>query len=221
MLVGEDGRWSEERDLLTFHDRLECRAHGDLGLAIADVAAEEAIHRRRLFHVPLGIGNRGCLIGGQLVRESILELLLPGAVSTEGVSGDQLSFRVELEQLLGHVAHGPFGAGLGLLPGDAAKPVKRGDVGLRARVLLNKIEPLDRDIELGPLGKDEQHELSLRAGPGLVDLPGQTGIDLGRTLRPAGIELHQSLELPNAVVDVDDIVANLQVPKIGEKGSRR
>ena len=47
MLEGEHGGWSEDGDLFPVGDSFERGAHGDFGLAVADVAAEEAIHRGR------------------------------------------------------------------------------------------------------------------------------------------------------------------------------
>ena len=47
MLERQDGRRREHRHLLAVHDRLERGAHRDLGLAVADVAAQQAVHRRR------------------------------------------------------------------------------------------------------------------------------------------------------------------------------
>ena len=77
MLEREHGRRREKRDLLAVHHGLERGAHRDLGLAVADVAAEQAIHRRRRFHVARDVGDRGLLIGGQVVLERVGELLLP------------------------------------------------------------------------------------------------------------------------------------------------
>ena len=51
VLEREHGRRREERDLLAVHHRLERGAHGDFGLAVADIAAEQAVHRRRRLHV--------------------------------------------------------------------------------------------------------------------------------------------------------------------------
>ena len=51
VLEGEHGRRREEGDLLAFHHRLERGAHRDFGLAVPDVAAEQAVHRRRRLHV--------------------------------------------------------------------------------------------------------------------------------------------------------------------------
>ena len=47
VLECQHGRRREKRDLLAVHHRLEGGAHRHLGLAVADVAAQQAIHRRR------------------------------------------------------------------------------------------------------------------------------------------------------------------------------
>ena len=77
VLKREDGRRREERDLLAVHHGLEGRAHGDFRLAVADVAAEQPVHRRRRFHVARDVGDGGLLIGRQVVLERVGELLLP------------------------------------------------------------------------------------------------------------------------------------------------
>ena len=47
VLADQQRRRHEDRDLLAVLDRLERRPHRDLGLAVADVAADEAVHRDR------------------------------------------------------------------------------------------------------------------------------------------------------------------------------
>jgi hypothetical protein len=46
VLLRQHGRWYQYRDLPPIHHRLERRADGDLGFAEADVAADQAVHRR-------------------------------------------------------------------------------------------------------------------------------------------------------------------------------
>ena len=109
---------------------------------------------------PLDVGDRGGLVDGQLVREGVLEFLLPVRVGAEGVAGHGLALRVELQQLLGHVAHRLLDARLGLLPGRAAEPIERRP--RAAGVLLNEVEPLDRDEQLVVAVVAELEELLLR-----------------------------------------------------------
>ncbi len=47
MLESENGGGSKNGDLFAVGDGFEGRAHGDFGFAVADVAAQEPIHRRR------------------------------------------------------------------------------------------------------------------------------------------------------------------------------
>ena len=126
MLKGEHGRRREERHLLAVHDRLERRAHGDFGLAVADVAAQQPVHRRRRFHVALDVGDGVRLIDRQVVLERVFELALPVGIGAEGIARDRLARGVELEQLFGHVAHGLLDARLRALPRRAAELVERG-----------------------------------------------------------------------------------------------
>ena len=78
--------------------------------------------------------------------KAAFEFLLPMRVGAERVAGHRAARGVELEQLLGHVAHGLLDLLLGLLPGRAAEPIERR---LRAAgVFLDEVEPLDRDEQL-------------------------------------------------------------------------
>ena len=138
------------------------------------------------------------LIGRQLPLEGILELLLPVGVGAEGVARHGLARGVELQQLLGHVAHRLLDARLGLLPGRAAEPVERRTRG--ARVLLDQVEPLDRDEELVFAGVAELHEL-LRL--------------------EADVDPLQADEHADAVVDVDDEIADLEIAEVGQERPRR
>ena len=146
VLEGEDGRRGQEGDLLAIHDGLEGRAHSDFRLAVAHVAAEQPIHRRRSFHVGLDVGNRRRLVWRQIVRKAAFEFLLPVRVCGERVAGDCFTRGVELEQLFGHVAHRLLDARLGLLPRLAAQPID-GRTG-SAGVLLDEIRPFDRHEQL-------------------------------------------------------------------------
>jgi hypothetical protein len=83
VLKGQHRRRREHRHLLAVHDRLERGAHRHLGLAVADVAAEQAVHRRGGFHVPFDVGDGRGLIRRQLVGER------PSNSSCQCVSGEK------------------------------------------------------------------------------------------------------------------------------------
>ena len=57
VLRGEDGGRNEHRNLLAILDGLERRPQGDLGLAVANVADDEAVHRLDGLHVELDLGG--------------------------------------------------------------------------------------------------------------------------------------------------------------------
>ncbi len=124
VLERQDRRRHQHRDLLSVGDRLEGRAHRDFGLAVADVAADEPVHGRRRFHVPLHVLDRLLLIGGLLEGEESLELAHPGVVCGEGESGRRLALGVELEKLLSHVAHRLLDAPFDALPARPAELVE-------------------------------------------------------------------------------------------------
>ena len=59
----------EDRDLHAVLDRLERRPERDLGLAVADVADDQPVHRPARLHVGLDLGDRPELVDRLLVRE--------------------------------------------------------------------------------------------------------------------------------------------------------
>src|SRR5579859_2747444 len=110
-------------------------------------------------------------------------------IDREGMSRDRLARRVELEQLLRHVAHGFLDLGLGAFPRRAAKTIDRWSG--RAGVLLNEIEPLDRDKQLVFTGITQLEEfLNAVSNPDLL----------------------QPDEHANPVVDVNNEVPDFEVP---------
>ena len=80
VLLGEDGGGHEDRHLVPVERDLEGRAHRDLGLAVAHVAADEPVHRLAPLEVRLHLANRLELVRRLLERERRLELVLPGRV---------------------------------------------------------------------------------------------------------------------------------------------
>src|SRR3546814_20798122 len=60
-------------DLRAVLDRLERRAHRDLGLAVADVAADQPVHRHGALHVALDLVDGRQLVGRLVEGERVLE----------------------------------------------------------------------------------------------------------------------------------------------------
>ena len=81
MLECEDRSGRQHRHLLAVAQRLECGAHHHFGLAEADVAAQQPVHRLRAFHVALDLVDGGELVRGRGELEGVFELALPVAVA--------------------------------------------------------------------------------------------------------------------------------------------
>src|ERR1700738_5269742 len=112
--------------LFVVRDGFEGGSHGDFGFAIANVAAEQAVHWRRLLEIALYVGD-GCeLVGCLLEFESVFEFALPVAIGRKREARGGLAFGVEDEQLIGHVFEGFANAGLARGPGGASAALSRG-----------------------------------------------------------------------------------------------
>ena len=201
VLECEDRGRSEHGDLLAILHRLERRAHGDLGLAVAHVAAEQAVHGLGRFHIALDVGDGGDLIVGLVEVEGILKLALHVGVGREGGADRGAALRVELQQLAGHVGHGLLHPRLGLLPGLSAELVELGrGAGVGRPIFLDEVETGERNIELGLIRELQDHQFERR----LVVLFNDS----------------QSAVARDAVLDVDDVVADGEVAEVGDEGGR-
>ena len=116
MLLHEQGRRHEHGDLFGVLHRFECRAQRDFGLAEPHVAANEPVHRNRLFHVGLHVVDCGELVGGLLIRERVFELFLPRRVFAEGEPFRLLACRIQLDEVLGDLMDVFLRLGLRLRP---------------------------------------------------------------------------------------------------------
>ena len=148
MLLGEDDGRRQEGDLLARHDSLEGSAEGDLRLAVADIAADEAVHHLIGFHIALDVIEALKLVRGLRIRERGLELDLPVIVRQELEAMDSLALRIELYQLRGKLRGIPYRLLLLLRPALRAEPVQLGRAAVVAYVLLYQVSLLDRDIEV-------------------------------------------------------------------------
>ena len=146
MLLHEQRSRHEDGHLLAVLYGLERCSHGDLGLAEADVAADEAIHRHWFLHVGLDIVDGGELVRRLLIRERVLQLLLPWRVGAEREPLGALPGRVQLHQVLGDLVHVLARLRLGCGPVGAAELVELG--GLRADVFADQIQLIGGDEQL-------------------------------------------------------------------------
>jgi hypothetical protein len=116
VLLRQDGGRHQERHLPAIVDRLERRADGHLGLAVAHIAADQAIHRSRRLHVLLDRIHCAQLVVGLLVGEGGLHIFLPRPIRAVDKALDRLALGVELEQVVGDLGDGVLGALLDQAP---------------------------------------------------------------------------------------------------------
>ena len=125
MLFAEQRGRAQHGDLLAAGDGAEGGAQGDFGLAEADVAADQAIHRLAGVHV-IDDGDNGlCLIGGFLEAEAVGEGLVIVFRKIEGVTLASCARGVQRQQFGGGVARLLGGLALGLFPLAGAERVQR------------------------------------------------------------------------------------------------
>ena len=190
VLLGEDRRRDEDHHLLAVVGRLEGGAQRDLGLAVADVAADQAVHRPRGLHVVLDLLDRLALVGRLAVGEGGLEVAQPVRVVPEGVAAAAAALGEQVEQLAGQLLGGPPRARLDRVPAGAAELGERRVLAAGADVAGDLRELVDRQEDL--------------VGAGVLELE-VVARDARDRLR---VEAREARE---PVVLVDDDVARAQV----------
>jgi hypothetical protein len=200
VLLGQHGGRDEDGHLLAELGRLERGPHGQLGLAVPDVAAQQPVHRPRLLHVGLDLLVPDDLVGRRLVRELGLELPLPLGVRRERLPDLGRPGGLHVEQVGGHVHDRLGDLRLLLLPPAAAELGEGRVAGEAADVLLDQVDLAGRDVQGRVVGEPERQVLL--------------------ALAVLGDRLHAD-ELGDPVGDVDDVVAGLEVEeRVGPAGTR-
>ena len=193
VLLGEDGGGGEEGHLLVVGDGDEGRAHGDLGLAIAGVAAEEAVHGGGRGHVALDLGDDARLVGRLLPGEESLELGDPGVGEVEGEAGHHAAAGLGLEEAGGEILDAALGGLLLAAPAFAVERV---------------------ELDLAAVRADVARE-EVRVGGGHVEARA-AGVFQGEDLGAAAVDLDfvQPQEAADAVLQVHHQLAGLHVEGI-------
>ena len=190
VLLGEDRRRHEHHHLLAVAGGLDRGAQRDLGLAVADVAADQAVHRPLGLHVGDHVLDRVALVGRLAVREAGLEVAQLLGELRERVAAAALALGVEVEQLAGQLLRGAAGARLDLVPARAAELGERRRAAVGAQVAADLRQLVDRHEDLVVALELEVQVVAGDAGDGL------------------GVEAREARD---AVVLVDDVVAGAQV----------
>ena len=214
MLVGEDRRRRQDRDLQPVVDRLERRPHRDFRLAETDVAAEQAVHRPVAGEVLLDRPYGFQLIGRFLVGEGALELELPVAVLVHGDRLRQPALRVELQQVGRDRLQTAPDPALLFRPAAPAQLVQAGRDALDAAVTLDLVQASQRQEQGPPRRVEKLHHLD-RARLLLPERIGRSR----RTLAGRTVEGLEPQELTDAVILVDHELADAQIAQTGDEGT--
>ena len=124
MLAGEQGGRDDHRDLQPGHGGDEGGAQRDLGLAEADVAADQPVHRLARAEIGDDVGDGAVLVLGLLIGEAVGE----GGIAGVGLgdrAGAERALGGDLDQVAGDRADPLLHPRLAPLPGLAAEPVER------------------------------------------------------------------------------------------------
>ena len=169
--------------LLAVDRRGEGGAQRDLGLAEADVAAHQPVHRPAGGQIVERRLDRALLVRRLLIGKAGAEFVVEAFRDGEARRGVHHPLRGDADELAGHLAHALLQPRLARLPTCSAKPVEL--AGLRA-VARQELEIFDRQ------------EQPVAAGV----------VNLEAVVRRArGLDRLKADEAPDAMVDMDDEIA--------------
>ena len=195
VLAREQRGRHDHRDLLAVHRRDESGAQRHLGLAEADVAAHQPVHRLAGAEIVEHRVDHGLLVLGFVVGEAGAELLVHAVRDGELRALAQLPRGRDLDQLARHLADAVLQPRLAGLPADAAELVEL-DVGVLRAVAREQLDVLDRQIELGAFRVVQLEAIVRRAG---------------------GLDRLQAGEAPDAVIDMHDEIAGIEAGDLGDE----
>ena len=152
VLLREQRRRHEHGDLLASRRGDERGAQRHFGLAEADVAADDAVHRLALGEIVDDGFDRLLLVRRFLERERRGELLGHCTIDRQRDALPRFALRVDRKQFRGDIAHFLRGLLLRALPRVAAERVQRRELGRSARVAADEMELRYRHVELVALG---------------------------------------------------------------------
>ncbi len=193
MLLGQQRGRRQHRDLLAAHHRDEGRAQRHLGLAEADVAADQPVHRLARGHVGDHRRDRRGLVRRLFEAEALGEGLVVLRRQRERMAFAQRPARVQVQQLGGGIADLLRGAALGAFPLARTERMQRRGLRVGARIARDHMQLVDRHIQLAALVVVQMQEF-------LVAL--------------AHVERDQALVAADAVLAVHDRIADLQLGQV-------
>ena len=173
----------------------ERRADGNLGLSETDVAAHEPIHGARLFEVARDVGDGVRLVGRFVEREGGFECAVVVVDGGNRFARYGLSLGVEAQKLVGHLADLLFDSLFGLAERLAAQTIDLGRA-FPSRPFLDLVQAVDGQVQL--------------VAPRVFDDDEIHGAF-------ADVLVQKALISADAVLDVDDVVADFERAEILEE----
>ena len=163
VLLGQNGRGAEHHDLTAGVHALKRRAQGNLGLAKAHVAAQQAVHGLGRLHVGLNIGDSLQLVARLVVRKALLHLDLLGRVGRAGDTGNRRTARIQIDQVKRQL----FGVLARLVGGTrpvgGVEPSQARLVAVGTNIARDAVDLLERHVELVAVGIFQQKVVALLA----------------------------------------------------------
>ena len=195
VLAGEQRGRHHDGDLFAVHGGDEGGAQRHLGLAEADVAADQPVHRPAGAEIVEHGGDGGLLVVGLLVGKAGAELVVQAGGDGEQRRFAQLPLGRDLDQFAGDLADAVLHPRLARLPGAAAEPVEL-DAGAFRAVAREQLDVLDRQEQLVAAGVVDFQAVVRRAG---------------------GLDGAQAAEAADAVIDVDHEIAGGEARHLGDE----
>ena len=191
MLEGEHGGGHEHRHLLAVGGGLEGGTHRHLGLAEAHVAAHQAVHGAAALHIGLHVVGGLQLVGGVLIEETALQLMLQIGVGTEREPFHMPTLGIEFDEVAGDVLDALLRALLHALPSAGAERAQAWRLtAVGPAVFGYLVERVYRHVDhVATLVDDAYHLL----------------------VTVLGGHAHQTTELADAEVDMHHVVARLHL----------
>ena len=207
-----------DRDLLAVERDRECRAQRHLGLAKADVAADQPVHRTAAFEVLQRSVDRAQLVLGLLIGEARAELVIDMRLHRHFRRLVQIAFGGDLDQFARDLADAVFQLGLARLPAAAAQTIEF-DMGVIGAVARQQFDVLDRQEQFC-IGGIMQFEAVMRragdierlqpdeAADAVLDMDHEIAGGEARHLRDEIVELSGGLARPHQPVAENVLLAD-------------
>ena len=224
MLARQQRGRHHHRDLLALHRHRKGRAQRHLGLAEADIAADQAIHRLAALEVVQRRVDRGELILGFLVGKARAEFVVNTRLYRQLRRFVQMPLGRDLDEFAGDLANPVLQLRLARLPPRAAELVEF-DMRMIGAVARQQLDILDRQEELGLVGVAQLETVVRRARDidGLqADEAADTVLDMdddvagrqARDLRDEVFELAAGLARPHQAI-AEDILLGQHGKSVG------